>query len=107
MDHDLRILQFIFLPVAIVLHVTALMVLRKTNEDFVFTKIQKMFLINLSVLEIFLSISYAALKILNLYPGYRGSKTHFIMMVWEGSYLATWYMLLMLVITVDRFLAVY
>ncbi|XP_066930787.1 adrenocorticotropic hormone receptor-like [Clytia hemisphaerica] len=94
---------------AIVLHVIAIFILRKTNEDFIFTKVQKIFLINLSINEIFSSFSHCLGKVAIVYfPEQRtGSKYYIFFEITMGTLLPIWYMLIMLVITVDRFLAVY
>ena len=103
------IVESILFSAAVVLHVAAIFILRKTNEDFIFTKVQKIFLINLSINEIFSAISHCLGKVATIYFAKQrtDSKYYIFFEITMGTFLPIWYMLIMLVITIDRFLAVY
>ena len=102
--------EFILYSCAIVLHSIAIVLIRSTQKsDSIFTNIQRMYLVNLSIVEILLSLTFVGNKILyTYYPNYETVKSlRFILHVTHACFLSLWYMSIMILITIDRFLTVY
>ena len=99
--------EFVLFPFGILLHALAVFVIRRTNEDAVFTEIQKIYLINLSLVEVLLSLTQMISKSFNFFREMSGSRFEFIFELLHASFFSVWYMLIMVLISFDRFLVVY
>eukprot|EP00111_Clytia_hemisphaerica_P016054 TCONS_00047506-protein len=99
--------EFVLFPFGILLHALAVFVIHRTNEDAVFTEIQKIYLINLSLVEVLLSLTQMISKSFNFFSEMSGSSFEFIFELLHASFFSVWYMLIMVLISFDRFLVVY
>jgi len=90
---------------AMCLHVFSFCTIHKTRDDLVFTETQRLYLMNLSAVEFTLSIVYITDRTLKGY--FDLPKTRFVLHIVKDGFLCVWYILVMALVTIDRFLAVY
>lgn len=97
--------EIVLFFLAMCMHVFAFGMMHRTRDDLVFTETQRLYLMNLSVVEFLLSIVYIVDRTLKGY--FDLPKARFVLHIAKDGFLCFWYILVMVLVTIDRFLAVY
>jgi 7 transmembrane receptor (rhodopsin family). len=102
---EIILIEMCLYSLGICLHTVAFFLIHRSHDDIIFTETQRLYLMNLNVVEIFLAISFVANKVVRDYFVY--PKARFILHIVHGCLFSLWYIFVMVLITIDRFLTVY